>query len=162
MVYTLNSIINPRKPNLLKITININGKDCSEYTISNKMNYHFTQIGNKPADIIDDIFNKSFLDYLNNRNFKSMVLSTISASEIYLAINNFKPKVSRDELDISMKLIQEISSSIIVPLMYIFNKSFDDTLYSSFFNRSKMTFNRLCNKLNIIKDEKKYKYTELN
>ena len=50
-----------------------------------------------------------------------MVLSTISASEIYLAINYFKPKVSRDELDISMKLIQEISSSIIVPLMYMFN-----------------------------------------
>ena len=69
-----------------------------------------------------------------------MVLSTISASEIYLAINNFKPKVSRDELDISMQLIQEISSSIIiiVPLMYIFNKSFDDGLFPSFFKRSKI------------------------
>ena len=67
-----------------------------------------------------------------------MVLSTISASEIYLAINNFKPKVSRDELDISMKLIQEISSSIIVPLMYIFKKSFDDGLFPSFFKRSKI------------------------
>ena len=67
-----------------------------------------------------------------------MVLSTISASEIYLAINNFKPKVSRDELDISMKLIQEMSSSLIVPLMYIFNKSFDDGLFPSFFKRSKI------------------------
>ena len=50
MVYIwsiLNSIIIPRKPNLLKITININGKDCSGSTISNKINYHFTQIGNK-------------------------------------------------------------------------------------------------------------------
>ena len=129
----LNSIINPRKPNLLKITINVNGKSCSESTISNKINYHFTQIGNKLADKIDDIPNKSFLDYLNNRNFNSMVLSTISASEIFLAINNFKPKVSRDELDISMKLIQEISSSIIIPLIYIFNKSFDDGLFHSFF-----------------------------
>ena len=109
----LNSIINPRKPNLIKITININGKDCSESTISNKMNYHFTQIGDKLADNIDDISNKSFLDYLNNRNFNYMVLFTISASEIYLAINIFKPTVSRDELDIFMKLIQEISSSII-------------------------------------------------
>ena len=53
------------------------------------MNYHFTQIGNKLADKIDDIPNKSFLDYLNNQNFNSMVLSTISASEIYLAIHNF-------------------------------------------------------------------------
>ena len=61
-----------------------------------------------------------------------MVLSTISASEIYLAINNFKPTVSQDELAISMKLIQEISSSIIVPLMYIFNKSFDDRLIPVF------------------------------
>ena len=102
------------------------------------MNYYFTQIGNKLADKIDDIPNKSFLDYLNNRHFNSMVLSTISASEIYLAINNFKPKVSRDELDISMKLIQEISSSIIIPLMYIFNKSFDDGLFPSFFKRSKI------------------------
>ena len=102
----LNSIINPRKPNLLKIKININRKDCSESIISNKMNYNFTQIGNKLADKIDDIPNKSFLDYLNNQHFNSMVLSTIPASEIYLAINNFKPKVSRDELDISMKLIQ--------------------------------------------------------
>ena len=118
--------------------MNINGKDCSESTISNKMNYHFTQIRNKLADKIDDIPNKSFIDYLNNRNFNSMVLSTISASEIYLAINNFKHKVSRDELDISMKLIQEISSSIIVPLMYIFNKSFDDGLFPSFFKRSKI------------------------
>ena len=98
--------------------MNINVKYCSESIISNKMNYHFTQIGNKLADKIDDILNKSFLDYLNNRNFNSMVLSTISASDIYLAINNFKPKVSRDEIDISMKLIQEISTSIIVPLMY--------------------------------------------
>ena len=61
-----------------------------------------------------------------------MVLSTISASEIYLAITNFKPKVSRDELDISMKLIQSISSSIIVPLMYIFNKSFKSDIYILF------------------------------
>ena len=67
-----------------------------------------------------------------------MVLSTISASEIYLAINNFKPTVSLDELDISMTLIQEISSSIIVPLIYIFNKSFDDGLFPSFFKRSKI------------------------
>ena len=37
-----------------------------------------------------------------------------------------------------MKLIQEISSSIIVPLMYIFNKSFDDGLFPSFFKRSKI------------------------
>ena len=72
----LNSIINPRKPNVLHITININGKDCSESTISNKMNYHLTQIGNKLADKIYDIPNKSFLDYLNNRHFNSMVLST--------------------------------------------------------------------------------------
>ena len=54
----LNSIINPSNPNLLKITININGKDCSETTISNKINYHFTQIGNKLAGKIDDIPNK--------------------------------------------------------------------------------------------------------
>ena len=70
------------------------------------MNYHFSQIGNKLDDKIDDITKKSFLDYLNNRHFNSMVLSPISTSEIYLAINNFKPKFSRDELDISMKLIQ--------------------------------------------------------
>ena len=114
----LNSIINQRKPNLLKITININRKGCSDSTISNKMNYHFTQIGNKLADKIDDIPNKSFHDYLNNRHFNSMVLSTISACEIYLAINNFKTKVYRDELDISMKLIQEISSSIIMLCNY--------------------------------------------
>ena len=55
----------------------------SESTISYKMNYHFTQIGNKLADKIDDIPNKSFLDYLNNRNFNYMVLSTILASKIY-------------------------------------------------------------------------------
>ena len=35
-----------------------------------------------------------------------------------------------------MKRIQEISSSIIVPLMYIFNKLFDDGLFPSFFKRS--------------------------
>ena len=32
------------------MTITTNGKDCSENTISNKMNYHFTQIGNKITD----------------------------------------------------------------------------------------------------------------
>ena len=64
----LHSIINPRKPNLLKKTININRKDCSESTIPNKMNYHFTQIGYKLAEKIDDIPNKSFLDYSNNRD----------------------------------------------------------------------------------------------
>ena len=57
-----------RKPNLLKIKTKINGKDCSETTIYNKMNYHFTQIGNKLADKLADIIvdkpNKSFIDYL--------------------------------------------------------------------------------------------------
>ena len=66
------------------------------------MNYHSTQIGNKLSDKIDDIPNKSFIDYFNNRNFNYMVLNP--ASEIYLAINNFKPKVSLDEF--YMKLIQ--------------------------------------------------------
>ena len=38
-----------------------------------------------------------------------------------------------------MQHIQEISSSmIIVPLMYIFSKSFDDGLFPSFFKRSKI------------------------
>ena len=58
------------------------------------MNYHFTQIVNKLADKINDIPNKSFFDYLNNRHFNSMIISQISASEIYLTINNFKAKVS--------------------------------------------------------------------
>ena len=49
-----------------------------------------------------------------------MVLSPISASEIYVSINNLKPKVSRDELEISMELIQEISSSNINLLICIF------------------------------------------
>ena len=86
----LNSIINLKKPNLLKIKIMNNGKDCSEPIISNNMNYHFIQIGttlaDKLADIIYDKPNKYFIDYLNNRHFNSMVLSPISASDIYLAI----------------------------------------------------------------------------
>ena len=39
------------------------------------MNYHSTQIGNKLSDKIDDIPNKSFIDYFNNRNFNYMVLN---------------------------------------------------------------------------------------
>ena len=46
-----------------------------------------------------------------------MVLSPISANDIYSTINNFKPKVSRDELGILG--IQEISTYIINTLMYI-------------------------------------------
>ena len=111
------------------------GKDFSKTIISKKMNYHFNQIGNKLANTIDDIPIKSFLDYLNNRHFNSMILFPISASDIYLAIHNFKP---RDGLDISTKLIQEISSSIINHLMYIFNKSFDDGLFPSFFKDLKL------------------------
>ena len=40
-------------------------------------------------------------------------------------------------MNLSMKPIQEISS-IINPLMYHFNKSFDDGLFPSFFKRSKI------------------------
>ena len=100
--YILISIINPRKPNYnkyeSKIIININGQDYSKNQIYNKMNFHFIQIGNKLADKIDDILNKSFLDYLNNRNFNYIILSSISVSEINLAVYNFKPKVSRNEI----------------------------------------------------------------
>ena len=65
-----------------------------------------------------------------------MVLSPISASEIYSVINNFKPIILRD--DISMKMIQYISSSIINLLMYIINKSFDDRIFPSLFKRYKI------------------------
>ena len=134
----INSLINPIQKNNTKISVlDIHGKEIKDETIANKFNEHFIQVGSKLAN---NIFspNTSFNDYLKNSNYYSLFLSPITCSEVIKTIDNFSPKISKDELDISMKLIKLISSTIAEPLTYIFNLSFSTGTFPNLFKKSKV------------------------
>ena len=65
---------------------------------------YFIQVGSKLSKKIYSP-NKYINEYLKNSNYSSLFLSPITISEVIKTINNLSPKISTDELDISMKLI---------------------------------------------------------
>ena len=133
----INSLINHIQQNNTKISIlNIHGKEIKYKTIANKYNEHFIQVGSKLAKNICSP-NTSFNNYLKNSNYYSLFLSPITSREVIKTIDNFSPKISKDELDISMKLITLISSTIAEPLTYIFNLSFSTGNFPYLFKNPK-------------------------
>ena len=100
----INSLINSIQKNHTKISvldINRNGKEIKDETIVNKCNEHFIQVGSKLAKNSCSP-NTSFNDYLKNSNYYSLILSPITSSEVIKTIDNLSPKISKDELDISI------------------------------------------------------------
>ena len=105
-------MIDPIQNNHTQISVlDIHGKEIKDETIANTFNEHFIQVGSKLAKNICSP-NISFNDYLKNSNYYSLFLSPITSSEVITTIDNFSPKISEDELYISMKLIKLISSTI--------------------------------------------------
>ena len=134
----INSLINPIQKKNTKISVlDIHGKEIKDETIANKCNEHFIQVGSKLAKNICSP-NTSFNDYLKNSNYYSLFLSPITCSEVIKTIDNFSPKISKDELDISMKLVKLISSTMAEPLTYIFNLSFSTGTFPNVFKKSKV------------------------
>ena len=147
--------------NPTKISVHdIHGKEIKYETIANKCNEHFIQVGSKLAKNICSP-NTLFNDYLKNSNYYSLFLSPITRDEVIKTIDNFYPKISKqDKLDISMKLIKLISSTIAESLTYIFNLSFSTGTFPNWFKKSKVipiyksgnkNGQRLWNELNIDK-----------
>ena len=125
----INSYTNPIHKNHTQISVlDIHGKEIQDETIANKCNEHFIQVGSKLAKNICSP-NTSFNDYLKNSNHYSLYLSPITISEVIKTIDNLSPKISKDELDISMKLITLISSTIAEPLTYILIFLFQQALF---------------------------------
>ena len=122
-------MINPIQKKNTKISVlDIHGKEIKDETIANKCNEHFIHVGSKLAKNICSP-NTSFNDYLKNSNYYSLFLSPITCSEVIKTIDNFSTQISKDELDISMKLVKLISSTIAEPLTYIFNLFFQQALF---------------------------------
>ena len=94
------------------------------------------QVGSKLAKNICSS-NTYFNDYLKNSNYYSLCISPITIREVIRTIDNFSPKMSKDELDISMRLIQLISSTIAEPLTYIFNLSFSSGTFPNLLKNQK-------------------------
>ena len=131
-------MLNPIHKKNTKISVlDIHGKEIKDETIANKCNEHFIQVGSKLAKNICSP-NTSFNDYLKNSNYYSLFLSPITCSEVIKTIDNFSPQISKDELDISMKLVKLISSTIAEPLTYIFNLSFSTGTFPNLFKKSKV------------------------
>ena len=100
-------------------------------------NEHFIQVGSKLAKNICSP-NTSFNDYIKNSNYYSLFLSPITISEVIKTIDNFSPQISKDDLDISMKLIKLMLSTIAEPLRYIFNLSFSTGTFQNLYKKSKV------------------------
>ena len=125
----INSLINPIQKNHTKISIlDIYGKEIKDETIANTFNEHFIQVCSKLAKNMYSS-NTSFNDYFKNSSYYSLFLSPITISEVIKIIDNFSPKISKDEIDISMKLITLIESTIAEPLTYIFIFFFQQALF---------------------------------
>ena len=91
--------------------------------IAKLFNNFFTNIGPdlaKQITVPDDV---SVLDYLTNKNLKSMFLSPTDDSEVIRVVHNFKNKTSVDSDGLSMKFVKSIIQCIVKPISHICNSS---------------------------------------
>ena len=89
--------------------------------IAKLLNNFFTNIGPDLATQItvpDDV-SVGLLDYLTNKNLKSMFLSPTDDSEVIRVVHNFKNKTSVDSDGLSMKFVKSIIQCIVKPISHI-------------------------------------------
>ena len=113
--------------------------EIKDETIANKCNEHFIQVGSQYAKKMCS-HNTPFNVYHNDSNYYS--LSYITISKVIKTID-LSPKISKNDLEISMKLITLISSTIAEPLTYIFNLSFSTGTFPNLFKKSSISYSHL-------------------
>jgi hypothetical protein len=105
---------------------NENGSPVKGYkNIANSFNKFFVNVGPKLAKKIKNVDNNSIFDYLSQPNNNSMFLNPVDEQEVINTVNECKNKTSEDYDSLSMKTIKVIIHSILQPLTYICNLSFE-------------------------------------
>ena len=102
-------------------TIN-NTKTTNKRNISESFNSFFANIGNDVKNSVPQS-QKSYSHYLNHRQEQSFFFDPVYPNDIISILSKLKPKTSRGNDGISMKLITESIDHIIFPLTRIINQS---------------------------------------
>ena len=97
--------------------------------IANGFNNFFVNVGSNLAKNIPCHQEKSFYDFLGNKNTSSMFIEPVVQKEILNLTSQCKGKNSKDCNDISMKVIKNVMSSVIEPFTHICNLSFSTGVF---------------------------------
>jgi hypothetical protein len=95
------------------------------------LNKHFTAVGSSLAKKIPTIQGKRHLDYLKNKNTKSLFLNPTCDIEITDIVNGFKNKKSSGHDEINILTLKQLLPNILKPLVHIVNISLSTGVFPS-------------------------------
>jgi hypothetical protein len=108
---------------------NNNGEYVKEYkNIADAFNEYFVTVGSSLASKIPQCERK-FDHYMDDKIDSSMFLNPVTDDEIVSLVKLTKPKMSKDCDDLSMKVVKNIIRSVVTPLTFICNLSFETGLF---------------------------------
>ena len=123
--YSLNL---PNKSNRIDKIIIDNTTITDSVQIANAFNSYFSNIGPSIANQIPQP-SKHFSDFLPPPVNNSFFLHPISTQTMLNYIYSTKPKLGKDDNDLSMRLLHDVAPAIAKPLCHIFNKSLESGIF---------------------------------
>ena len=90
--------------------------------MADSFNDYFVDIGANLAEKISHS-NRTFIDFLDNRNPSSIFFLPVLENEVFDLVNNLKSKKSVGHDGISNICLKQIIPEIVKPLTFIFNLS---------------------------------------
>ena len=120
------------------ISISIGNSVSSEpKVVANHFNDFFTCIADSIRDTIPPT-NKSFSDFLRNRNLHSIFLAPTTPEEIIKVITSFSLSKSTGPNSIPVKILKLLKHDISIPLSILINLSFETGVFPSTLKVSKV------------------------
>ena len=127
---TINSIMNRNRKvnNFPKYIDTPNGKVSDKQEMANKLNEYFTNIGQNLANSIPSS-NKVSNDYLKTRILTAFSFDWVTPNEVTKIVNGYKPKTSKGNDGISMKLFKSIFPSLVNAITLLINQSLTTSIF---------------------------------
>ena len=147
----INSLLNAKKsktdfPHFFLIE---NQKVSNEQQIADHFNKFFASIGHRLASNITSSSTCTFNSHLNNPRNLEFNFQPVNINEIIKIINQFKPKTSIGNDNLSMKLLKKISVPLSGPISIIINQSLCTGIFPDDLKTAKILplFKKDCNKI---------------
>lgn len=136
----INSLLNftKNKKDISKLFTVGNQTITSEEEIAKHFNLFFSTIGEKQAAQIHNNTRLTFSAFLHSPTIKSFNFTYVSFEDVSKIMNNFKPKCSVGEDNISLKLIKKITNSLSPALSLVINQSFSTGIFPDPFKIAKV------------------------
>ena len=135
----LKGLLNINKKSKSNIeSLHINNETITDSNvICNKLNEHFSSVGQKAASSIPKV-NVDFSDYLTYRQQNNFKFFEITESEIIKAIKNIKSDNKYPLLEVPIYIYKRVLDIIKLPLKLIFNKCIREGIFPSALKKSKI------------------------